>query len=502
MGNRKNEKTKINTKGITLIALVITIIVLLILAGVSIATLTGENGILTRAQDAAIETRASQVEEIVELWKTEIEMNEAYDNGNGTVKSEEELLQGLLDEKQVYENEIDRENKIIKIGDRVISYKTKLQLTDIYVALYNDGTLVFNNKNEFDTSKLAEGWTIENIKGKKYEIVSDPKTGGIDFSKLPQWFMNETITKVDFKNKIVPEYTSCWFVYLSNLSAIENISNLDTSNVTNMLCMFYGCSRLTSINLQGLDTSNVTDMNSMFSNCNGLTSINLQGLDTSNVTNMSNMFYGCDGLTSINLERIDTSKVTNMKYMFYGCDGLTSIDVSGFNTSNVTVMNGMFYNCNGLTSINLERIDTSKVTNMQYMFNNCSGLTSIDVSGFNTSNVTDMYGMFSNCSGLTSIDVSGFNTSNVTDMNGMFSNCSGLTSIDVSRFNTSNVTDMINMFGGCTSLAKLDVSNFDITYMKNNPTRVQRMFQGITGNVTISSEWTDEMKEESKYKEL
>ena len=37
-------------KGITLIALVITIIVLLILAGVSIATLTGEDGLLTRSQ--------------------------------------------------------------------------------------------------------------------------------------------------------------------------------------------------------------------------------------------------------------------------------------------------------------------------------------------------------------------------------------------------------------------------------------------------------------------
>ena len=36
-------------KGITLIALVITIIVLLILAGISIATLTGENGILKKA---------------------------------------------------------------------------------------------------------------------------------------------------------------------------------------------------------------------------------------------------------------------------------------------------------------------------------------------------------------------------------------------------------------------------------------------------------------------
>ena len=41
-----------NSKGITLIALVITIIVLLILAGVSIAMLTGNNGILTRANDA------------------------------------------------------------------------------------------------------------------------------------------------------------------------------------------------------------------------------------------------------------------------------------------------------------------------------------------------------------------------------------------------------------------------------------------------------------------
>ena len=45
------EKTRTN-KGITLIALVITIIVLLILAGVSIAMLTGENGILTQAQNA------------------------------------------------------------------------------------------------------------------------------------------------------------------------------------------------------------------------------------------------------------------------------------------------------------------------------------------------------------------------------------------------------------------------------------------------------------------
>ena len=54
MKNKK--KTKKQTSGITLIALVLTIIVLLILAGVSIAMLTGENGILTQAQRAKNET--------------------------------------------------------------------------------------------------------------------------------------------------------------------------------------------------------------------------------------------------------------------------------------------------------------------------------------------------------------------------------------------------------------------------------------------------------------
>ena len=56
-----------NNKGITLIALVITIIVLLILAGVSIAMLTGQNGILSRATEASSETKVEQAEEAVKL---------------------------------------------------------------------------------------------------------------------------------------------------------------------------------------------------------------------------------------------------------------------------------------------------------------------------------------------------------------------------------------------------------------------------------------------------
>ena len=62
-----------NNKGITLIALVITIIVLLILAGVSIAMLTGQNGVLTRATDAKEDTAVAEAVERINM-----ELNAAY----------------------------------------------------------------------------------------------------------------------------------------------------------------------------------------------------------------------------------------------------------------------------------------------------------------------------------------------------------------------------------------------------------------------------------------
>ena len=68
-------KRNIQNKGITLIALVITIIVLLILAGVSIAMLTGENGILTQAQTSKERTEIAEAKEQAKLdimaWRAE-----------------------------------------------------------------------------------------------------------------------------------------------------------------------------------------------------------------------------------------------------------------------------------------------------------------------------------------------------------------------------------------------------------------------------------------------
>ena len=81
MEKNKKKKQLENNKGITLIALVITIIVLLILAGVSISMLTGENGILTQAQNAKNRTEQAQREEQNILTGYEDYISQAINGG-------------------------------------------------------------------------------------------------------------------------------------------------------------------------------------------------------------------------------------------------------------------------------------------------------------------------------------------------------------------------------------------------------------------------------------
>ena len=95
-----NKQTqKIN--GITLIALVITIIVLLILAGVTIATLTGDNGILTQASDAKIKTEIAEVKERVQ---TDILGEQAGNNGELTKSKFIEILNRYFKDVPTEEN--------------------------------------------------------------------------------------------------------------------------------------------------------------------------------------------------------------------------------------------------------------------------------------------------------------------------------------------------------------------------------------------------------------
>ena len=227
--------------------------------------------------------------------------------------------------------------------------------------------------------------------------------------------------------------------------------------------MFHEYLQCTSIDLSNVDTSNVTDMSNMFnignaSELSPLTYLDISSFDTSNVTDMSLMFRSCELLTSLDLSSFDTSNVTDMYGMFAFCLSLTSLDLSSFDTSNVTDMYGMFSRCESLPSLDLSSFDTSNVTNMGYMFSYCESLPSLDLSSFDTSNVTDMTYMFNSCYGLTVLDLSSFDTSNVTDMRYMFNSCSGLSALDLSSFDSSNVEEADHMFASCNSLVSLKLS--------------------------------------------
>ena len=174
--------------------------------------------------------------------------------------------------------------------------------------------------------------------------------------------------------------------------------------------------------------------------------LDLSNFDTSKVTDMSNMFAGMSSLTTLNLSSFDTSKVMYMYEMFSGMSNLTTLNLSSFNTSSVTDMHDMFSGMSNLTTLNLSGFDTSQVIYMQDMFYNMSSLTTLNLSNFNTSNVTDMSNMFYGMSNLTTLDLSRFDTSQVTDMSNMFSDMFNLTSLDISNFDTSNVTKMNWMF--------------------------------------------------------
>ena len=175
-------------------------------------------------------------------------------------------------------------------------------------------------------------------------------TSGVDINE----YLSDTITKgtsssggwlktiIKLRSPLTIEGTDARYMFNNYL--LNELPQIDTSNVTNMGQMFYNCTNLTTI--PQLNTSNVTNTAQMFYGCTHLTTI--PQLNTSNVTSMSYMFGSCTNLTTI--PQLDTSNVTNMSYMFDSCINLTTIH--RLNGEKLTVVAGTFSNCKSLENFN------------------------------------------------------------------------------------------------------------------------------------------------------
>lgn len=199
-----------------------------------------------------------------------------------------------------------------------------------------------------------------------------------------------------------------------------------------------------------------TTCSKWFSGCTNLTSIEgIENLNTSNVKYMNEMFGQCSNLETLDLSHFNTEKVGNMSNMFNGCTKLRDLNISSFNTENVTNMYGMFYGCSSLETLDLSHFNTRYVRKdgMNYMFNGCSSLSSLDVSNFITDkNSMQLDGLFQGCSSLQTLDLSSFDTRGASSVTDMFDGCSALQTIYVSDlFKIYGVTSS-NMFRDCHSL--------------------------------------------------
>ena len=128
---------------------------------------------------------------------------------------------------------------------------------------------------------------------------------------------------------------------------------------------------------------NIDDCSFMFQHLHNIISVDLSDFESSSVTNMEGMFSHCLYLKYINFSDFTTSEVTNMKQMFEDCENLESLDLSHFKTNKVEFMNQMFSCCHQLKYLDFRNINISSITNLDLMFHHCISLIYIDLSNLN-----------------------------------------------------------------------------------------------------------------------
>ena len=293
----------------------------------------------------------------------------------------------------------------------------------------------------------------------------------------------------------------------SSLISID-VSNFDTSKVTNMNSMFSGCIKITSLNLNNFNTNLLIDIKYMFKRCLSLISLDLSSFNTLSVSDMEGTFSECAALTYIDINNFKSRSIETMAYMFSGCkllrtlkfpilisstlknvshmfsdcSSLNSLDLSKFISSKLICTDYMFSGCRFLNSLNLNNFNTQKVTDMKYMFAGCSSLKQINLGSIKTENVVYMNGLFYGCEALEELDISHFDTSLVEKMSFMFYHLKSIKSLNIPNFNTEKVEYMNYMFKDCEALTSLEISNFNVLNIKN----FDGMFSGCSKLISLN----------------
>ena len=434
----KNRKKK---NAITLLALVITIVIMLLLAGVAIQMTMGENGLIAKSAQAQKAQAKAELYDTAKLSYMSLN-TKALENGQPSPNAELAL------------STTEFTNKYNVVGDDVTDKKgtvidTKANVLNIIQGTVAGGFSSGGASTSESWPKTVGGVTIpEEDKDKmilKLKVKSDTE---VDFSTHIENLMKIDPIELDYGNGEKENVTDLYNrnnkhynvgEYILKLKNIKDFGMQENENceieilqwgkileknekniiqIPNVIKIYepepdripidYEEPKFTEIP-EWLFSKKVTStVMSKFWYSNNIKSIP-EGLfkNNVNIVSFASVFVGCSGLTSIP-EGLFKNNVNIVSFdnVFVGCSGLTSIPEGLFkNNVNTTSFEYTFYGCTGLTSIPEGLFKNNvNVTRFGSVFSECKGLTSIPEGLFkNNVKVTTFWGTFYDCTGLTSI---------------------------------------------------------------------------------------------------
>ena len=372
--NKENMKKNIvkRQKGITLIALVITIIVLLILAGITIITLTGNNGIIKQATEAKKQTVAGQEIEALNMAVTSLNMekySEITEDFDVNYISDD-IIKTLGDE----DGHCEVDYLFLADGTVCISVKFRKSGNIYYIKPnYEQDKLEILNEDEYE--KLIN-FQVENIKDEKKKLesgtaleINSGSDGALEL-QLTGFIGNEINAIIDWGDG---KYSRLGDIYTGKTKIKANkIASTKSVKVGVIVNEFSISHRYTELN-KTYSIKIVSD--GIYMHSDKLTKI----VDWGKCNMKHVWFEGCTNLVEIATPHKESFGTTNLGGCFANCTSLKQVPADFFvNIPYIEDVEGMFYNCTSLTGSAIELWNNNKIKYYDGCYYGCTNLSNYD----------------------------------------------------------------------------------------------------------------------------
>mgnify|MGYP000993272038 CR=1 FL=1 len=419
-------------KGITLLALVITIVIMLLLAGIAIQMTMGKNGLIAKSEQAQKAQTKAELYETAKLSYTNLKAK-AAENGEPSPQAELAL----------YTTEFT--NKYNVVGDDVTDKNgnvidTKENLINTLKMLYHDATkniggikipasdkdkliikVNVRNKTTVTFGRLESISNNPNTKPVKIEYESgEEEMTSLYSGNTKEYEPGEYIVKFSGISNyaISGEYNGEYDIEILQWGKIEEINEENEITLSNVSKIYEPEPDKIPIKYMNVKFQQIPEwlfskkvtskVMSKFWYSNNIKSIPERLFEKNvNATNFNDLFNECEGITSIPEKLFENNvKAISFEFVFFRCRELKSIPENLFkNNINVTDFSGSFWECKKITNIPEKLFENNvKVTKFNSTFFACEGLTNIPENLFkNNINVINFGNLFYLCTGITSI---------------------------------------------------------------------------------------------------